>query len=801
MSRPRRTGKSDRKPQAEREPDDDLPTLEELADELEELPGLGDADGADAVRVDCSPADEAGFDTAVGVTVPEMEKASMPAAVEAPLRRVVGAAAAKVRHHRVVVTFVGDTIIGSAVKDLCGEVLRHFKARKVVVRRGYGDELVHEGELPRVQVQRTVDGDVMRVEVETGQLEAADLQMALQPELVGLVAAAKGQRLEFAFSGSARPDAALRQLLARTLGDAGALRLQVGQRVLFDRELERRVQLVIDGPRAKITVDPAEREVETEEAIAMVLGDAGERLQDKDITVELPQSASSAVLQQCLQFCVQAEPQRVAVSRDGGPADVLWPALLTLEERGDEVALRVAAGGRDRAALLVAFRRESAELGDRLRGKAVAVHWESGTKLDSELEQQCLREGIGAFGPRALWTTVGGGEREILLPPPVALRPEGALRLLQIDTDAGKPPELVRAFERWLPGARDELRGKPVRVAFAGAVAPSRTVQKAVLEAVEQAGAVRVELDDHGAIDVVAPPLLAITGSAREGFRVAAAAAGRDADQIERALQRELDAGESWIDAVVTLVPSALTERLLAVAVDRGASRVILGGPTPVQVHPPALIGARRGDELRLEVTPTADPAMVRRQIERELASVIGDDGLDDVAVTIVWNDAPAPDAEPLASLLNALLARGPGRVLLDRGGQRPVQLYPEVVREVVSVLGRKAEAEAPMWMLGIGVGDDPAHVQAVQARLAELQQQLAGARVLLVARGDGRDLPQPGDDPAFAAARDAVTAVAAATLVFRGLDPRRRPFFAVVQSTLDALPVGKAVADPRPRG
>jgi uncharacterized protein with ATP-grasp and redox domains len=155
MPKPRRSGKPDRKPDKVDKvdnSDDDLPTLEELADELEELPHLADGGAGVEVEVSGSAGGEVGFDTVFAVTVPEMEKQAMAAAIEAPLRRSVAAAAAKVRHHRVLVTFLGDTIIGTAVKDMCGEVLEQAKARKVVVRRGYGDELLHESEPPRVQV-------------------------------------------------------------------------------------------------------------------------------------------------------------------------------------------------------------------------------------------------------------------------------------------------------------------------------------------------------------------------------------------------------------------------------------------------------------------------------------------------------------------------------------------------------------------------------------------------------------------------------------------------------------------------
>ncbi len=161
MSRPRHRKKPARqnKPAEEEivelQPDDgELPTLEPVEDgeplaELEaadELEVLDDEDAA--VKVRCQPTQEHGFDTEVKVTVPEMDKQDVPDAIRTPLANMLARSAAALRYKRVVVDFEGEANIGTAAKTLVGDLLVPGKPLKLVVRRGYGDELLHEGKLP-----------------------------------------------------------------------------------------------------------------------------------------------------------------------------------------------------------------------------------------------------------------------------------------------------------------------------------------------------------------------------------------------------------------------------------------------------------------------------------------------------------------------------------------------------------------------------------------------------------------------------------------------------------------------------
>ena len=129
----------------ELEPLDELPELEPV-EELPELEELEEDIGP--VKGECVDTDEDGFETVITLTVPDMPKKEVPDAVEGPLQRIAGSFRSKLRHRKVLVRFAGDGLIGSAVKDLVEKRLEPIKPLLVVVRRGFGDECVHEGELP-----------------------------------------------------------------------------------------------------------------------------------------------------------------------------------------------------------------------------------------------------------------------------------------------------------------------------------------------------------------------------------------------------------------------------------------------------------------------------------------------------------------------------------------------------------------------------------------------------------------------------------------------------------------------------
>ncbi len=818
----------DRKSKRASKPEDteDLPLLEAIADELEQVV-IGDQ-----AQATCASATEPGFDAAIAVAVPAMDKAVMAEAVAAAVRRVAEASASLVRNHRVVVVFTGDTIIGTGVKTVVGEVLQQAKARKIVIRRGYGDELLHDGPPPRVQVAKQLVDDTVRVEVATGELEAADLPAAMQQELVALVSGARGQKFAFAFTGAARPDAAMRELLTRTLGDAGAVRAAIGERVLFDRELEARVRIQPRGDDVAIDVIPADAELETQEALSMVVPPAAERLAGKVVNLQFQRAPRPQELAHAIALCQQAGPRRLEVAA-GGRVDVVLPRLVEVDSKGDEARVRLAIGGRDRAGVAVAFARECAGLRDSLKGRQLAVEVPDDPVADAALVDELLRNAVALLQPKALLRVVGG-EFEPVWPSPFTLGSDGAVRTVRIDTDAGKPAQLLAAIERRMPAALVGFRGAAARLQFIGQAAPSRSLTRTLVSLLETAGVQRLEVDDHGAIDLILPPLLRIGGTAPGEVRVAANAAGRDPAQVEAALQRELT-GIAWQDATVTLVDSPLTERLVAVAIARGAAGVLLDGREPVQLHPRLLAQQRTGERIELRAAPGADVTMVARQVARELPSLLAAAGdLAGCTIAVSWPGAGVPATGPAATLLAEVIARGPAKLLLNashgwashgwaghgragdgragdgRAGEGWAgegwagdgwrQVFPEVVLDYVVVLGRKDDGAAPLLMLGIDDGDAPEHQQRVLARLQSLADQMVGRRVLLVGRTTTGERALGDDEPVLAAVRAVVDPVAAATLAYRGHDRRGRPYFQVVHCGGGELAIGTAFADPRGR-
>lgn len=796
----------DERKTGEREAGDEPPTLE-LADE-----DGGDARGREGddgpVRVSCAAADEAHFDVVVEVVVPAMDKPAVLQAVAAPLRDTLRRAAARLRHRRVLVRFAGAALIGSAVKDLAAGLLADARVVLGVVRRGYGDETVHRGELPRARVAVRSEGGTVHVAVD-GDVPAGDLAAALEPELTRLGGDATGKSFVFAvggaFAAGGAEAAAVRDLIRGTLAAAGAQRVAVGDDLLFDRDLESRVRVVPRGGRGEdleIGIADAADAPRTLEALELVLrgqGLAGTRVRVRMAGGAAAPGGDSPVLRRLVELCVAGEARQVALDRGAAETEILWPPLLAVTVAGDETVLQVRPEGRSRAAVLAQFPRECAALGDRIAGAAVVVDWPAGFALDGEAEESCLAA-LGALAPRSVACTIGGADREPFLPAPVTVTEDGdGGQTLRIDTDAGKPAELLRAIGRRVGRSTAGLQGRAARIEIRGAVAASRSVLRSLRELVENAGAARVELDDHGVVDVLVPPLLQVVcegGSAR----IAAQAAGRDEAQIALALPRELDAAALPEGLEVAIAPSPLAGPLAAALVDRGAARVVLDGPVPLQLHPPLFAAPERETgRLVLRARPALGPAEVAAQVQRELPGLLGQPGdLAEVEVVLHWPGAGDHRAGPVAKAVQTIAAAKPLRLSLDDGRHHPVQLHPEVVREYVRLLGRSDAVSPPITMFALDVGRGIEHQELVRDKLAARPELLDGRRVLLTLRDGERELPVRDGDALIAAARPVVDARAAATLVFRGTDASGRRFFEVVHSADPAIPVGRRFGDPR---
>ncbi|MEQ1633891.1 MAG: hypothetical protein ABL997_16030, partial [Planctomycetota bacterium] len=567
---------------------DELPMLEPIDDGGAELPVLEPmeevaSEPVFSVKVACGTSDEAGFDTAIAIEVPDLDKKEMPDAVAAPLKHSLDSGKAKVRHHRVLVRFAGDAIIGSAVKERCGQILDAAKARKVVVRRGYGDEVLFEREAPRAKVAVVRDGGSMTVEVDTGELEAVDLSVALQGELVQLAKDTKGMKVQFTFLGTAKPDQSLRNLIHQMLRGAGALRAALGQRVLFDKELEDRVKLEVKGDVAIVTVAPSAVDAETEEALAMKLQALGDQVRGKTVRLVFASKESESIRSATMRYCTAGAPQRVEVLR-GASVEVLWPSLLAVDGSGAETVLRVLPNGRDRAAVFLAFASECRDFAPVIRGKKVVVEFAAGTVVDAELEAKCLQP-LVEQGAASVASSVES-ERLPFHPKAITVAADGAVSVVCVHTEVGKPQELLRAFERFHRANQGLLAGAQVRLSFAGEIAPSRSLVRSLVEQFVAARPSRFELEGNGRRDLIVPALLTSSGSPKEGLSLSIALGGRDEDQVQLALSRELAALGELGDAEVNVEPSESADTLILELIRLSVASVDLGGPSRVRVYP-----------------------------------------------------------------------------------------------------------------------------------------------------------------------------------------------------------------------
>ena len=836
--RPSRSQKSSASARAKKPADaaDDLPTLEPMegADAAEELPVLEAIDEAPPeptflVRLVVVPSTEPGFDTSITLEVPEMEKKGMADAIEAPLAHAFASGKAKVRHHRVLVTFSGDAIIGSGVKERCSQLFTAQKARKVVLRRGYGDETLFEREAPRAQVAVTKNGNNLDVAVDTGDLETQDLSVALQADLVQLAGQCRGARVQFRFAGANKPDAALRTLIEQMLRDSGALRAAFGQRVLFDRELEDRVRIEVAADAVTVRVAPAASDAETEEALAMRLGSLGDQVRGKVVRIAFATKESDDVRSATVRYCTQGAPQRIEIAREAGN-EVVWPSLLTVGDHAGETTLTAVPNGRDRASMLAAFVAETRDFRAVVGGKKVVVLWPEGTQLDAALEQACVDPLVALSAARVVIAC--GNERDVVHPAPVASSDAGGELVVRVDTEAGKPAELQRAFDRWQKRSGDRLSGQSARLLFAGEVAPSRTLVRTLTDATLAKKPQRLVVETGGRADVVWPQFLKVAGSAQNGFSISCETAGRDEAQAKLALERELAAVQGLSGAVATIDAGAHEAMLMAAILGAGARAVVVGG---VQVHPALLAVATKKGAVSITASPDAGPEMATKQLARELETALAG-GVDGKTVTITWPSGD-PKSEPLATLVREVVARGAAVVRVDDGSGNAVQVHPvvapkvepqkpatavvepaanvgsesdlaelvaedvpEIPVEPVVVLGKNDAVTPGLVLLAIAMDDRADQPQRVRDALAAMVQQLTGRRVLLIGSYRGSETPFLGMSPVVVAARGIVDAHAAATLCFRGKDALGRGCFGVARSSIEGLAFGANFADPRVR-
>jgi hypothetical protein len=802
------------------EPIDDLPELESL-EELPELEAIEEDHGP--VKGSCVESEEDGFDTVVTLDVPDMPKKDVVDAVEGPLDRIAGSFGAMLRHKEVLVRFTGDGLVGSAVKGVVADKLGPQKPLKVVVKRGFGDEVVHEGALPTVAVTSEPSAGATKVTVDTGDCEQVDLPVAMAPHVVALVHGAAGGRFVFQFRGGAKPDSQTRDALATALRDGGARSVAVGARVLFDLDVEEQVQCSVSGGAVAVEVGLDADDEDAIDALSLVLPRDRAQLDGRSVCFRFARG-SAAVQQFCVDFARDAGATRVEVEAAGG-AEVVWPPLVSVRA-GAEVELRLTPNGRERDAVLAAFVKECAAHHHDTAGKDVVVDWPEGFDLDAAAVE-VLEEACKTMAPHRLSCTVHGDLREPFVPLPVHVQADGDLVCVVVETESGKPKELQRALDRRLPAHLAALGGVAVRIVAHGDAPLSRTLRDNLCGAVAEAGPTRLELSEGGEVDVMLPPMIEAT---EEGDRliVSCDPGGRDEAQQQRAVRRELEGVEVALKAV--LVEESPAARTIAdYALEQGASRVVLGGAQPMQVHPPLFeLVEKKGKQARFVVEPTGDAAMDARMVDAELPGKMEQIGaLSGATVTAAWPGADAADAA-VARLVDALRGAGVSKVLLESGDGEAVQLHPEPapapepVEEVaaaaetaesaevaaptapaaggglLTLIQRFDQMDPPAAVVGVADGDDDAHLAAVLGELERAMPHFVGRSVLLVPQRGGADAPVRRPTRLVELLGQAVPQGAAATLVFRGPDAEGRPHFEVLHSAAPGLPVGGTFADPR---
>jgi hypothetical protein len=812
MSRPRHRKKPARqnKPAEEEivelQPDDgELPTLEPVEDgeplaELEaadELEVLDDEDAA--VKVRCQPTQEHGFDTEVKVTVPEMDKQDVPDAIRTPLANMLARSAAALRYKRVVVDFEGEANIGTAAKTLVGDLLVPGKPLKLVVRRGYGDELLHEGKLPTADASIRADGDNLRVHIDGGELDVDELKVALEPTFAKLMNEARGKAVVVYCDGKAGGAPGIRDLLRSKLRDAGADKAHLGDAMLFDRTLENRVRFSAGAGVTTIQVTPAEDDAQTLAALDLMLQPASRGFGNQKLVVQfVGRAPRQAELDRTLHLCTLAKPERVEVAMPGAGNEVYWPRMLELNRAEHGIEMRVKPNGRSTAAVLAAFARECAALTPKLVSQRVTVMWPADFAFDDAAER-CMVEALEAHAPRNVGCTFGDDRREPFWPTPVTVEAKDGTALVRIDGETGKPPELARALERRLRVAAERLRGQRVQVEMQGGATLSRTLLRTLRDEATRAGASRLEVNDNGTLDLLVPALLDISDTGKDAVTIKIDACGRTDAAVDAALQRELEAAELPAKSTVTVAASAFTEKLTAALVARGTAKVLLDGAPPVQIHPPLFTAGRNGAQLTLRATPAGGDDAVAAQVERELPALLARGDLGATTITLLWPGAKSAEQGPLGDAVAKLVAAAPQKLLLDDGKGKPRQVFPEVVLDYVTVLGRRTDEAAPVVMLGIDAGSGEAHLAKVMGKLETLVGELYAKRVMLVVRHEGRDLVVPLTEPMFGQICKFVAAHAAATMTFGGIDPTlRRPFFVTVHSKVEGLKRGARFTDPR---
>ena len=486
----------------------------------------------------------------------------------------------------------------------------------------------------------------------------------------------------------------------------------------------------------------------------------------------------------------------------------MHPPLLELSAGAAASTILVEPGDRDDASVRASFVREVAGLDRNLvQGRPVTIAWPAGQMVDAEIEKHCVLDALGQLEPETVAYTFGGDDREPAWPQPITASRDADGWRIGVDTDRGRPAELVRAAERRLPEILKEISDGAVTIEFQGDGVVSRTLRAALVDAVTAMGPDRLTVSAQGQTDVLVPALLDAASLDDGAVRVAADPAGRSPEQLESDLEREF--GELEIEPGATVVVGAgeiaETLRSRLVGHDSVARVELETDRGRVQVHPAFFTAVARSEAgARLDVADVdalaADEDAIRARIDHELPESFSPGDLAGTTVTVGWPGVRRPYEGALAALVEKLVALQPEAVCVDPGDGKPArQAWPEVPRTFVEIIGRKDDAEPPMAMLRVDATGGEADRDAVVGALQGLDASVVdGRRLLVVFAVDEQERATQVDDPVDSAVIEALKPRAAALLVLRGGRPRAK--FEVVHSTLEAFAVGKEFFDPRTR-
>ncbi|MEO0481705.1 MAG: hypothetical protein AAF196_19735 [Planctomycetota bacterium] len=797
------------------EDDEELPTLEPMEDDGEELETLEPL-AEDLATVTLTVPDETmDFEVRLDVELidPSTPKTEVPDAIEGPLVIAAQTHVGAIRWKRVAVNFVGDAMIPSAAKECIATALADAKPLSVIVQRGYGDELVLENTMPTLSVEWAEDTGTITAAVSTAEVDANDLESMLPAELHKREKDLTNKRLVVAFDcGAEILTRGVRSSL-RGLGSAASantvdLRTTDGEMTLFDKDLEERVRIGSgsDGYDLDFRVRTHGDSDRFEQAMDLALHNVdplgGKRIAVRAAGCDVTADERSVLLNRV----ARQKPAEIDLFDTSGTTQI-FPPLLAAAATKSETTIRVQPGKRDHSGVREAFDRELDRMAQAVEKRTVVVDWPEGYPLNDSLQALSLSSLAKRKASRVSFT-FGGEHREPMAPPPLQLSESGDQRVLEIDTDAGKPPELIRAIDRHLRTEGSKLSGKPVEVRVQGSGAVSRSMQRSLRDQTAQAGAVRCVLVEQGQSSYLFPSMLAIS-EVVGGTAVDVDLAGRDAEQVARALGDELQ--DADLDGKnVMLTPSDHDAAICAAIVQKGAATVSLGGPNPRRLHPSMMTASTEDGTLVLSVTPAADEAADLASLHDALTDVLATtEAIQETNIRVVWPEATpvynrAEQPKLLSELVTQLLAKGPASLWIQAGAQPALPVSPRGQGGGIRLIGERSSAEPPLSLIGLPPKTEEA-VATLGYELLTEGPSFSGHRVLITFPEslpvEGKDAPTEKSidkDSTIAQIIDHVLGSSTAAVLLRQNDDEKH-WFEVVSSNHEALPIGLRVKDPRP--